>query len=152
MLGSLEGVVSCLLWKICQQGRFQQITHHYHLVSRCWSHCELKINMRSRELLRENISLHKLVDEGCLNVADVKSMLFLTMQTMMLYNQTQVVKKCVLQLVVVVQKLQLLIQVVSYFKSYFQPSTCSTFRSVPWFLSNHNLGMFIMLDHIHQHY
>ena len=112
MSGSLEGFF--LLWKLWQKVRFQLRPHHSHLVRICWVHRELKIHVRSRELLRNKLSLQKLVDKVCLHVADVRFMLCLMMQIMMLYQNPRVVNKCVLQLVVVFQKLQFLIQVVSY--------------------------------------
>ena len=71
---------------------------------RCHSCLELNIHVRSRELLCKKLSLQNLVDEGCLQIADVRLMLCLMMQ-MLLLHKAQVVNMCVLKFVVVVQKL-----------------------------------------------
>ena len=109
MAGILVGVLCCLLWKLWQQVSFHLRPYHSHLVIRCRIHRELHIHMKSRELLREKLSLQKLVNEGCLHMSDVGLMLCMMMQMMMIQHPTQVVKKCVIQLMVVVHQLQLLI-------------------------------------------
>ena len=111
---SLEGIFFGFLWKIWQKRRFQLRPHHSHLLSSCRGHRELKIHVRSRELLSEKLSLQKLVEEGCLHVADVRLMLCLMMQIILLQQKPQAVNKFLLQFMVVFQKFQLLIQVVSY--------------------------------------
>ena len=65
-------------------------------------------------MLREKLSLQKLVAEGCLQVAEIRLMLCLMIHMVLMKIQPQVLKKCVLQLVMVVQQLQLLIRVVYY--------------------------------------
>ena len=145
MSGSLEGVVFGFSWKLWQHGRFQLRPHQSHIMRSCQSHRELKIHVRSRELICEKL-------EGCLHMDNVRLMLCLTMKIIMLQQQPQFVKKCVLQLVVVVLQFQLLIQVVTYVYSSCHTSTCSNFCSMPWLLSEHNLGTSIMMAQILHNY
>ena len=63
---------------------FQLCPHHSNLVSIFRSHRELKIHMRLRELICENLSLHNFFYEGCLHIYDMSFILCLMIQIMML--------------------------------------------------------------------